>query len=883
LRKFIAVVVFLVLSSLARAEVNSASRPFHVLHAIHASEKITLDGILNEEAWNKSSPAIDFTQRDPDEGKEATERTELRVAYDNTAVYFGVRLFDKEPKKIVSRLSRRDDYADSDMLTIQLSPYHDGLTGALFQVSAGGVQRDAIISNDVFTDYSWEGVWESAVRIDDSGWCAEIRIPFSQLRFPASGTHLWGINASRFIHRKNESVWLHRVDKKDSGTASRMDDLDGIDGLEAHKHLELMPYIVGRSEFIKPLSSNDPFNDGSRQSGTAGIDIKYGLSSNFTLDATINPDFGQVEVDPAVVNLSAFETYFPEKRPFFLEGANIFNNFGHGGANSNWRFGSSDPNLFYSRRIGRFPQGMAFGDYIDCPTGTTILGAGKLTGKTRNGWTLGLIEAVTARENADVMQNGNHSTQEVEPLTNYFVGRVLKENKRGGIGLLTTGVQRDLTDPGLHDLLPEQAYAAGMDGYYYLDSKKDWVVTGKLAGSWLSGSSNAIDRLAHSPQHYFQRPDAPEVSLHPGATSMKGWSGSVNLNRQTGNVLFNTSLWAISPGFESNDLGFQTGGDIAGTHMVVRWRKMNPDRYSRSRYLWVSKWWTWDFAKRLQGNGLSLEGVIETKNYWTFWIDANKRWRAQDNLLTRGGPVAAKPGGGFIDIGGQTDGRKKISFNADYYYWWNDAGAWDGTVNLGVTLKPSSFLTISTGPMIDRSHGNAQYVNTVPDTTAANTYGSRYVFADIDQLQVAMSTRVNWILSSKMSLQVYMQPLIAVGRYWDFKELARPRTISFSRYGYEIGNINIDESRRYTVDPDGGGAAPSFSFYNPDFNFKSLRVNAIFRWEWRLGSTLYLVWTQDRQDLSNPGRFAAGHDISKLFSAPANNILLARIAYWLGR
>jgi hypothetical protein len=882
LRHFIAAVAFLVLAGAGMAEEKGGSNPFHVLHAVKATDKIMLDGILNEQTWANAVPANDFTQRDPEEGKEASERTEMRVAFDQSAIYFGVQLFDKEPKKIVSRLSRRDDYADSDTFSIQLSPYHDGLTGALFQISAGGVQRDAIISNDVFTDFSWEGVWQSAVRIDDGGWCAEIRIPFSQLRFPASGKHLWGINASRFIHRKNENSWLHMVKKNESGTASRMDDLDGIDGVEAHKHLELMPYVVGRSEFIKPLLPNDPFNDGSRLFGTAGIDIKYGLSSNFTLDATINPDFGQVEVDPAVVNLTAFETYFPEKRPFFLEGANIFDNFGRGGSNNFWGFNRQEPDLFYTRRIGRFPQGMAFGEFVDSPTGTTILGAGKLTGKTRNGWTFGLIEALTGRENAKVIQNNERKTVEVEPLTNYFVGRILKEKKHGGIGFLTTGVQRDLNQQALRDILPEQAYAAGMDGYYYLDSKKDWVVTGKAAGSWLTGSTAAIDRLEHSPQHYFQRPDAQHVSLHPGATSMKGWTGSINLNRQSGNVLVNSALWATSPGFESNDLGFQTGGDIAGTHLVVHWRKTNPDRWTRSRYLWVAKWWTWDYARRLQGNGLNMEGVIETKNYWTFWLDIGNRWRVQDDRLTRGGPSAGRPGGGFVDVGGQSDGRKKISFMADYSYGWNGNGGWEHCGTTSYSLKPSSFIKISTGPNICKSRGIAQYVNTISDATASGTYGSRYVFADINQFQVSMATRVNWILNPKMSLQVYMQPLVSVGDYWGFKELAQPRTFSFLRYGTDIGNINVDENRRYTVDPDNGGAAMPFSFQDPDFNFKSLRINAIFRWEWRPGSTLYFVWTQNRQDYSNLGQFSAGRDIGKLFTSPANNILLVRLAYWLG-
>lgn len=425
-RTFAAFLFFWLSASLLHAEKNDPQPP-RVVRAVRAVEKISLDGMLNEETWTRATPAGDFTQRDPDEGRESTEKTEVRFAYDDAAIYVVVQLLDSEPGKIARRLSRRDNDADSDTFTIFISPNHDNLTGALFEISAAGVQRDAAISNDTNTDYSWDGVWESAVRIDDKGWYAELRIPFSQLRFPKSSLHVWGVNARRIIYRKNESAWLRMVPKTESGIASRMEDLEGINGLEANKHLELIPYVVGRSEFIEPLSPNDPFNDGSTQSGTAGIDIKYGISSNFTLDATVNPDFGQVEVDPAVVNLTAFETFYPEKRPFFLEGAGIFGNFGRLGANNFFGFNRQEPNLFYTRRIGRYPQGTASGDYVDSPDATTILGAGKITGKTRNGWTFGLVEAVTQREFADVVQENQSSTVEVEPLTNYLVARVLKE------------------------------------------------------------------------------------------------------------------------------------------------------------------------------------------------------------------------------------------------------------------------------------------------------------------------------------------------------------------------------------------------------------------------------------------------------------------------
>jgi hypothetical protein len=879
---FIVVCAFAVSAPVLRAQ-SSNPRPVRVLHAVQVAGKIALDGLLNDETWLNAPRESDFTQRDPDEGKEASERTEMRVAYDSQAIYVGITLFDSEPHKIVRQLSRRDNVFDCDMFAIQLSPHHDGLTGAVFQISAAGVQRDGIISNDTFIDWSWDGVWESAVRLDEEGWSAELRIPFSQLRFPASKRHIWGVNATRFIYRKNESVWLHLVRKNESGVASRMENLDGIDGLEGKKHLDLMPYVAGRSEFIEPQSKNDPFNDGSRQSGTAGIDIKYGVTSNFTLDATINPDFGQVEVDPAIVNLSAFETYYPEKRPFFLEGANIFSNFGRIGSNNFWGFNRQEPNLFYTRRIGRFPQGYASGDYVDSPTATTILGAGKFTGKTRDGWTLGLVEAVTAREYADAVEDGQRSTAEVEPLTNYLVGRVLREKNRFGFGLLATGVERDLRQPELRDLLPERAYVGGVDGYYYLDSRKDWVVHGRFAGSWVNGSASAIDRLEQSPQHYFQRPDADHVTLHPGATSMQGWSGSVNLNRQSGNVTLNTSLWGTSPGFESNDLGFQTGGDIAGAHAVVHWKKPNPDRFTRNRFLYVGKWWTWNYAEQLQGDGWNAQAYFQTLNYWSFYTYGAIRRQVQDDRLTRGGPIALRPGTRFFGTGVNSDSRKKISFSSEVNYGWTDAGGWEAFGYLGVNFKPTSSLTISTGPLISRSRGTSQYVNTVTDSTAVNTYGSRYVFADIDQFETAMTTRINWILSPKMSLQVYIQPLISVGDYWDYKELARPNTYSFLRYGYDIGSISSDPNHLYTADPDVDGPAPPFTFADPDFNFKFLQVNAIFRWEWRIGSTLYFVWTQNRQDFSNPGQFSAWRDIGNLFSAPAGDVFLVRLAYWISR
>ena len=854
-----------------------------VASAAQTSERIVVDGILEDAVWAVAPAKTEFTQRDPDEGKPATEQTDLRIAYDEANIYFGVRLFDREPSRIVQRLSRRDDESNADSLTIQLSPFHDGLTGAVFEVSAAGVQRDAIVSNDTNTDYSWDGVWESAVRITDDGWIAEIRIPLSQLRFPKSGPQVWGINASRYVQRKNETAWLRLVPKNESGLASRMDDLEGLSGVEFRRHLDLMPYVANRSEFVEPASRNDPFNDGARQSGATGIDIKYGVSSNVTLDATVNPDFGQVEVDPAVVNLSAFETFFPEKRPFFLEGANIFGNFGGGGANNFFGFNRAEPNLFYSRRIGRAPQGSALGEFIDRPSATTILGAGKLTGKTANGWTFGFVEAATSREYARTIDEARRSKTEVEPLTNYLVGRMQREKGRSGFGFLTTGVQRDLRDPALRDSLTRQAHVVGADGYLFLDSRRDWVMTGKLSGSHVNGSPAAMDLLQRAPQHYFQRPDAPRLERRPGLTSMRGWTGSINLNKNQGDMTANVALWGVSPGFESNDLGFQTGGDVAGAHLVWQWKKPNPDRLTRSRSIMAAKAWTWNYGRQKLHDAMFVFGNATLLNYWSLNGSLGLFRQTSDDHLTRGGPVALNPASYFFDLGVNSDARRKISLNMGASHSTNTAGGWEYKGNLGITVKPTPSISVSTGPEISRSRNIAQYVSASADAAAVETFGNRYVFADLDQTQVSLTTRGHWILCRKMSLQVFAQPLISVGRYWDFKEFARPASFSFFRYGREAGRIALDPDLQYTADPDGNGPAPAFRFANPDFNFKSLRVNAVFRWEWALGSTLYLVWTENRQDLSNPGEFSPERDIGRLFTATPNDIFLVRFSYWFSR
>ena len=443
-------------------------------------------------------------QRDPDEGKPATERTEIRVAYDDKALYVGARLFDSQPKRIVRRRSRRDAASSSDFLRVYLDPHHDHKTGVMLTVSAAGSLADAWLSNDFERDTSWDGVWDAAVTVDDSGWTVEMRVPFSQLRFSPGARQTWGLNVSRFIQRKNEEDWWVLVPKTDSRLVSGFGHLEGLDGIRPKHHLELLPYATVGVERAGTAAAGDPFSRPNRPAGGAGLDLKWGMTSSFTLDGTLNPDFGQVELDPAVVNLTAFETFYQEKRPFFIEGSQQFNTFGRNGLPLYGRFGATYPSLWYSRRIGRSPRLTASGEYVDQPAATTILGAAKVTGRTAGGWNMSVVDAVTAREMAQVAVGDTRSTMEVEPLSNYAAAA--GQPRRGRAGRVRP--DRDRRQPQPADrrrssaTTPGGAYTGGVDGNWFLDSRKYWVVSGSFAASHVWGDEAAMATLQRSSARY---------------------------------------------------------------------------------------------------------------------------------------------------------------------------------------------------------------------------------------------------------------------------------------------------------------------------------------------------------------------------------------------
>ena len=556
--------------------------PKREVTAIRSSGPIEVDGRLSEAAWSSAVLISGFTQRDPTEGASPTERTEVRVLYDDDGIYIGARMFDQHPDSIIGRLTRRDAQSNSDRFMVFIDSYHDRRSGFYFGVNAAGTMYDGTLLNDDWDDDTWDGIWTAHTERDAEGWTAEIRIPYSQLRFQRGARFTWGVNFKREIARRNETDYLAFTPRNESGFVSRFPELTGIEQVKPPRRMELLPYVTSRAEFDPP-EAGDPFNDGSSFSGNAGLDAKLGLGGNLTLDATVNPDFGQVEVDPAVVNLSDVETFFPERRPFVVEGSNI-STFGEGGSNNFWGFNWGNPNFFYSRRIGRPPEGeVPDADFTDVPDGTTILGAAKLSGRLAGGWSLGMLSAVTDREEAHLDTAGHQWRTDVEPYTYYGVLRGQREFRQGqqGLGFISTLTARKFDDQALPDQLNSNALTLGMDGWTFLDHDRTRVVTGWGGASLVAGNQALVTDLQESSQHYFQRPDAGYVEVDSSATSLSGYSGRVALNKQKGEWQMNAAFGLVSPGMDVNDLGFQFRTDMINYHLVGTRQWSNPDKIFR--------------------------------------------------------------------------------------------------------------------------------------------------------------------------------------------------------------------------------------------------------------------------------------------------------------
>jgi hypothetical protein len=869
------------------------------VQAVERTVPVVVDGRLDEAVWQSATPATDFVQQDPSEGQPATQRTEVRLAYDGDALYVGARMFDSlGAAGVRNRLFRRDQVSSGDYVQLTFDTYHDhtGVTAIL--VNPSGVKNDAGQAS-AYADPSWDPVYTVAARTDSLGWTAELRIPFSQLRFPRDSVQTWGMQATRFVERLNETSTWSFWRKSESGGPARYGHLEGVRAPRNRGRMELLPYALSRASYVQPSQPGSPFQSGSEYSTRVGADLKYQLSSTLTLDATVNPDFGQVEVDPAVVNLSAYETFYAERRPFFVEGSGLF---GFGNFSCFNCSNVSSMSLFYSRRIGRAPQGgvtLGGAEYVHTPESSTILGAAKVTGRTRSGLQVGLMDAVTRSERARVQDTlGGRLSEEVEPASNYFVGRV-RQNLRGGnlsLGAIATSVVRRFDSDALESRLPGHAEAAGVDWEAWWGDRT-YRLMGNLAVSSAAGDSSAVLRLQRSSARYFQRPDREAGGngvfsdlLDPSATALRGHGGYLRLARDAGEWQWEGQVNYRSPGFEVNDAAFLNRADWVWTLANVMRRWNTPTRHYR--------WWQAILGGQQEHNfdgdrtaaQLHFFTGGQLSNYWNVAFYTELKPEVNDDRLTRGGPVVRQPGERLLHARMSTDPRNELlySLSGDYVPD-TDGGSYTG-VNASVRYRPGPNVTLTLGPSYGFTRNTQQFVLRRDDATATHFSGQRTVVGDLAQHQLSMNTRLNWTFTPTLSLELFAQPFVFAGDYSRFGEFTGPRTLDKMQYGEDFGSICYDRgANRYTADPNGDCASPAarsaqaFSFDNPDLNVRSLRGNAVLRWEYRPGSTLFLVWQQQRAGGEPFGDFDFGRDAGGIFRQRADNVFVIKASYWIGR
>ena len=874
----------------AQSRSDSAVVPgsLRTLGASRLVGEIRVDGRLDESAWMPVDSASGFVQSWPNVGSPATERSVVRVLYDESALFVGIRAYDQHPDSIAAQLARRDATGIySDWLHVMIDSYHDRRTAFRFSVNPRGVKKDVYTFNDSQEDLSWDAVWEVATTVDSLGWTAEFRIPFSQLRFGgAAGGRVWGFQVQRDIARRDERDSWSPWTRQDPGLVSRFGDLTGLVGVSAVKRLELMPYASTRLTRAPNEAANPLFrrNDGAV---TVGADLKAGLPKGLTLSATVNPDFGQVEADPAVVNLTAFETFFEERRPFFVEDADVFR-FGQTRSFNNFNFYQ----YFYSRRIGRSPQRGLFGPdfvYVDAPDQTNIAVAAKVSGKTPGGWSVGLLDAVTTRQEARFIDAaGAWRRAEVEPLSNYFVGRLRKDLRQGQsvVGGMFTATQRNFADTALASFLRHDAEFGGLD-FQHAWANRAWVASGFVAGSRIAGERGVIEAAQRSSARYFQRPDADYLEVQALKGTLTGSMGELALAKVGGGRwIGSVSFRQTSPGFELNDAGFLSRADARALSSFIRYGVDQPTKLTRNYGVYAFTNQAWNFGRDVLFDGYAAGANAQLANFWNIGASFRYTRRAVSDRLTRGGPLSGVPTAWQASLNGGSDSRRPLTVSSQVQYGADELGGSGFSSGISLDLRPASFIRLSIGPGVEVRNNPQQYIRAETDGLVQATFGRRYVFADLHQTTFAVDTRLDWTFTPALSLQLYAQPFVSAGAYARFKELLAPRTTRYGVYGEDVGTINRTEQDglgAYSVDPDGAGASPAFRFSDPDFNFRSLRGNAVLRWEYRPGSTLFAVWQQLRSDSNTLGNFDFARDTRAIFDAPGTNIFLVKASYWVGR
>ncbi|XWN38462.1 MAG: DUF5916 domain-containing protein [Balneola sp.] len=875
------------------------------MEAVRISGKnIQLDGILDEAIWGTAPVATGFTQRAPRDGSKPSQKTEARILYTDNEVYVGIMAFDNAPDSVIASLFRRDGNETSDWVYVSLDSYNDKRTAFTFAVNPRGVQKDILYFDDRGEDVLWDAVWEAEAKMVEGGWSVEMRIPMSQLRFSSKDdVKSWGVNFQRRIARHQEFNFWAPTSQSASGSVSLFGRLNGIRDLEEPRRLEITPYVSSVLERA-PGNPNNPYYSENELDANIGGDIKYGVTSDLTLTATINPDFGQVEADPATINLSQFEQFFSERRPFFLEGNEIFR---FGGTKTFNNFGN--PNTFYSRRIGRAPQGnlsqansfsgnslydpaQTDATFTNTPNQTKILGAAKLSGKTKSGLSVGTLYARTLEERSDYTANQDNGNSVegsfiAQPSNNYLVSRLKQDFNQGNtvIGGFFSGMNRDIGGTYFENRLHNSAFITGAD-FEHGWKDRTWIISGTTSLSSVFGTNEAITRTQTAPQRYYQRIDSEDLSVDTTKTSLSGLASELSLQKASGDHwTWSVTGSMVTPGYETNDIGFQNRADYRAITTGLQYQERDP-KFFQHINLWSYTTHAWNFDGDLIARGYNAGGWFQFKNLWSFNINGNANFDTISDRITRGGPTFEMPGSWNFNFNINSNRSKKLSGGTGQFHREDRVGEYDHFFWGYLSYRPTTFIQISIEPEYGFQNDVDQFVQSRSRDAAAqdsdDTFGNRYVFSDIEQTNFSTSFRLNWTFNTKMSLQTYLRPFIASGKYYNLKEFNNPGGFGFDIYGEDQGTITQNNDGSQTVDPDGAGGEDPFTVRPLDFNVSSLQGNAVFRWEYSPGSTFFLVWQQQRSGFRPNGEFNFGNDFRGLFDPEPANVFLVKFSYWFG-
>ena len=863
----------------AQEQKNKIAKRIYTTKSLGQEKVPVIDGTLEDTGWNIVEWQTDFIENEPDENTAPTYQTKFKIVYDTKYLYIAIKALDEEPGKIEKRLSRRDGFA-GDRVNVLIDSYHDQRTGFVFTVTAAGVKGDEIATdNGDNIDDSWNPVWFTKTAIDNEGWTAEMKIPLSQLRFGKAKEQVWGLNIVRRIFRESETSLWQRIPVDAPGFVSTAGELHGLIDLVPQKQLEIQPFTVLQYDTFEKDPDN-PFRDGSDFKLNGGLDAKIGITNDLTLDLTVNPDFGQVEADPAEISLDGFEIFFEEQRPFFVENKNIFD----------FRFGGNRDNLFFSRRIGRSPQGepeTTDDEFLDQPANTTILGAAKFSGKTKNGWSIGILESVTAKEYAEIDNNGDRREELVEPLTNYFVGRLQKDfnDRNTFVGGIFTATNRKID--GNLAFLRESAYTGGLDFRHQWKDKK-FNIEGNIIISQVKGSKEAIQDTQESLTHLFNRVDASHVEVDPNRTSLTGTGGKLEFSKSsTGHWRYGIGANWRSPELELNDIGFLRQADEIRQYAWLNYRTLKPFGKFRSFSARTNMFTSYDFDGNYNRIQYRLTSFLEFKNNWGIEGGYIHKPRIYSNTTLQGGPRFrfSEENITFFFVG--SDQRKKFRFTTGYVYSQAKQNNFSFLrFETDLTYQPTNSLSISLNPEFSKNTNKTQYV------TETDFNGTpRYITAEIDQQTLSASIRLNYTINPNLTIQYYGQPFISRGRYKNFNFITNDDTTNpVSDNLYDRFRLFNNDQIRPDIDDDGNdiylvnedediNGITDYEFENPDFSFVQFRSNLVVRWEYIPGSEIFLVWSQGNVGTQDPKEHLFRSLDKQIFGEKGENTFLIKATY----